>query len=74
MMKVNVPSSLNYCYRYYIELTGIRKCCSHGNMVFLFFFCKTANGGMGIDCRMSLKQLAEKLAEADQKRYAVVIA
>ena len=32
------------------------------------------NGGMGSDCQMFLKQLAGKLAEKDQERYAVVIA
>ncbi|CAB3977335.1 Hypothetical predicted protein [Paramuricea clavata] len=32
------------------------------------------NGGMGIECQMFLKQLAQKLAEKDNERYAVVIA
>jgi hypothetical protein len=32
------------------------------------------NGGMGIECQMFLKQLAQKLAEKDDERYAVVIA
>ena len=31
------------------------------------------NGGLGSDCQMFLKQLAGKLAEKDQERYAVVI-
>jgi hypothetical protein len=29
---------------------------------------------MGIECQMFLKQLAQKLAEKDNERYAVVIA
>ena len=32
------------------------------------------NGGMGIECQMFVKQLAEKLAEKDRERYSVVIA
>ena len=32
------------------------------------------NGGMGIEGQMFLKQLAQKLAEKDNERYAVVIA
>ena len=32
------------------------------------------NGGMGSDCQMFFKQLAGKLAEKDQQRYAVVTA
>ena len=32
------------------------------------------NGGMGTECQMFLKQLAQKLAEKDNERYAVVMA
>ena len=32
------------------------------------------NGGIGIECQMFVKQLAEKLAEKDQEWYSVVIA
>ena len=32
------------------------------------------NGGMGTECQMFVKQLAEKLAEKDQERYSIVIA
>ena len=32
------------------------------------------NGGMGTECQMFVKQLAEKLAEKDQEQYSVVIA
>ena len=32
------------------------------------------NGGMGTECQMFLKQLAQKLAEKDNERYAVLMA
>jgi hypothetical protein len=32
------------------------------------------NGGMGIECQMFLKQLAQKLAQKDNERYAVDMA